>query len=134
MAEYECEPERLAVFVAERRRGTVVGFVEVSLRPSANGCDGRPVGYLEGWFVVPERRRQGIGRALVGAGEAWARAHGARWMASDAYLTNAVSRAAHARLGYAEWEELVHFRQRIGRARAATGRGTSRSRRGSHPS
>jgi len=44
-----------------------VGFVEVSLRPYAEGCDTRPVGYLEGGYVAPEWRGQGIGRALVEA-------------------------------------------------------------------
>lgn len=44
-----------------------MGFVEASLRPYAEGCDTRPVGYLEGGYVAPEWRGQGIGRALVEA-------------------------------------------------------------------
>jgi aminoglycoside 6'-N-acetyltransferase I len=52
-----------------------------------------------------------VGRALVAAAEAWARAQGCREMASDTHLDNAVSRHAHARLGYAEMEHLVHFRK-----------------------
>ena len=129
MAEYEAEPERLAVFVAEGPDAQLLGFLEVSLRPSANGCDGRPVGYLEGWFVIPSHRRSGVGRALVAAGEAWARGHGATWMASDAYRTNRASRAAHAHVGYEERVELVHFRKRLGSSGRPRGRGTSPRRR-----
>lgn len=39
-------------FVAEVV-GAVVGFVEVGLRPYAEGCTTSPVGYLEGWMWLP---------------------------------------------------------------------------------
>jgi aminoglycoside 6'-N-acetyltransferase I len=83
------------------------------MRPYADGCSTRPVGYLEGWYVDSDVRRQGVGRALVAAAEAWARTQGCREMASDTHLDNMVSRHAHARLGYAEIEHLVHFRKSL---------------------
>ncbi len=64
-----------AVLVAEAL-GTspvLVGFAELSRRLYAEGCDTSPVAFLEGWYVAPDRRRQGIGRALVAAAEAWGR-------------------------------------------------------------
>ncbi|WP_245606073.1 GNAT family N-acetyltransferase [Thermus amyloliquefaciens] len=85
---------RQAAFVAEVE-GRLVGFVEVSLRPYAEGCATRPVGYLEGWYVAPEWRWQGIGRALVEAAEAWARARGCQEMASDAELGNLLGQEVH---------------------------------------
>jgi aminoglycoside 6'-N-acetyltransferase I len=100
-------------FVSARDAGGLQGFVEVGLRPYADGCGTRPVGYLEGWYVDPDVRRQRVGRALVAAAEAWARAQGCREMASDTHLDNTVSRHAHARLGYAEAEHLVHFRKSL---------------------
>jgi len=97
------------VFFAERPEGGLCGFLEVAIRSRADGCDPGPVGYLEGWYVDPDVRRQGVGRALVVAGEAWARSRGCQQMASDAELWNTVSHAAHGALGYHETARLVHF-------------------------
>jgi aminoglycoside 6'-N-acetyltransferase I len=113
MAEILANPQTQAVFVAEGESGRLVGFVEVATRDWAEGCITRPVGYLEGWYVTPEYRRQGVGRALVAAAEAWARARGHREMASDAVLANDVSHRAHARLGYQEVVRLVLYRKTI---------------------
>jgi aminoglycoside 6'-N-acetyltransferase I len=33
-------------FVAQTDDGTPVGFVEITIRPFANGCDSRPVPFL----------------------------------------------------------------------------------------
>lgn len=68
----------LAVFVAENEQGMPVGFAEVSIRTCAEGCVTDRVGYLEGWYVAPEVRLRGIGRALVDAAEDWARSQGCR--------------------------------------------------------
>jgi aminoglycoside 6'-N-acetyltransferase I len=94
-------------------RGELIGFVEVSLRDWAEGCDTRPVGYLEAWYVVPEHRRAGLGRQLIDAAEAWALSRGCTEMGSDADLDNRVSHAAHRALGYAEVTRLVLFCKRI---------------------
>ncbi len=90
------------VFFAERPGGGLRGFVEVALRSRADGCDSTPVGYIEGWYVDEDMRRQGIGRALVAAAERWARSKGCRQTASDAELWNTVSHRAHGALGYQE--------------------------------
>ena len=44
--------------VAEDATARTLGFAEVSLRPFAEGCRSSRVGYLEGWYVVPEARSQ----------------------------------------------------------------------------
>ena len=102
-----------AVLVAETAGATpaLVGFAEVSRRAYAEGCETSPVGFLEGWYVVPERRRQGIGRALVAAAEAWARGLGCREFASDAVAENTVSAAAHRALGFEEVAVIRCFRK-----------------------
>src|SRR4051794_39078389 len=76
------------VFFAERPDGGLCGFLEVAIRSRADSCEPGPVGYLEGWYVDADVRRQGVGQALVAAGETWARARGCHEMASDAELWN----------------------------------------------
>src|SRR5437867_4137081 len=68
--------EPLAVLVAEKGTDRLVGFAELSTRASAPGCDTDHIAYLEGWYVAPEARRQGIGHALIAAAEAWGRSLG----------------------------------------------------------
>lgn len=102
------------VLVAEHLEQGVICFVEASLRPWADKRRTAPVGYLEGWYVAPRHRRQGIGGALVQTAEAWARGGGCREVASDAHVGNLTSRRAHTALGYEEVERLVHFRRPLG--------------------
>jgi hypothetical protein len=44
-------------FVAEHSDGGAAGFAEVAIRKYANGCDSRPVAFLEGIWVRPQLRR-----------------------------------------------------------------------------
>jgi aminoglycoside 6'-N-acetyltransferase I len=104
-------PEAVLVAVESGLRGRLLGFAELCRRPYAEGCDSSPVGFLEGWFVVAERRREGIGRALVRAAEAWARALGCREFASDALADNSVSARAHQALGFDEVAVIRCFRK-----------------------
>jgi predicted N-acetyltransferase YhbS len=101
------------VFVAERPGGGLCGFVEASIRPLAEGCSTRPVGYVEGWFVDPDVRWQGVGRRLVTTVEGWAATNGCEEMASDADADNAVSHEAHRAVGFEESGRLIHFRKRL---------------------
>lgn len=104
----------LVVFVAETA-GNIVGFVEVGLRSHADGCDSRrPVGFLEGWYVEPEARRGGVGRALVRAAEEWARSTGCTEIASDTWSDRELSQRAHEALGYEVVDRCVHYRKVLG--------------------
>jgi aminoglycoside 6'-N-acetyltransferase I len=105
-----CQP----VFVAERPDGSLGGFLEAAVHIDTYGCDTKPVGYIEGWYVDLDLRRQGVGGLLVAAAEAWAAAQGFREMASDCEIDNLVSLQAHRALGYEDVERLIHFRKRIG--------------------
>ena len=99
------------VAVADLGDDRLAGFLEASIRPFVDDCASDNVGYLEGWFVDPVYRRQGIGRKLVAFAETWARSHGCTEMASDAEIDNAASIAAHDELGYEETSRLIHFRK-----------------------
>lgn len=102
-----------ATLVAERSGGGLCAFIELSIRPFASGCDTAPIGYIEGWWVDADVRRSGVGRALVSAGEAWARELGCTEMASDTEVENTLSQTAHTALGYREAERVVVFVKRI---------------------
>ena len=99
------------VFLVERDDGSVAGFVEVGSRSYADGCESSPVGYIEAWWVDPDVRRTGYGRALLAAAEDWARDQGYTEMGSDALLDNLTSHAAHHRAGYEEVGRVVQFRK-----------------------
>jgi aminoglycoside 6'-N-acetyltransferase I len=103
----------LAIFVAEEARA-LVGFVEVGLRSHADGCDPtRPVGFVEGWYVAESHRGRGVGRALLQAAEDWSREHGCRELASDTWIDNEGSQAAHVALGFEVVDRCVHFKKRL---------------------
>jgi aminoglycoside 6'-N-acetyltransferase I len=50
--------------------GRWLGLAELSIRPCAEGCSTSDVAHLEGWYVRPEARGRGAGRALIDAAEA----------------------------------------------------------------
>ena len=101
-----------AILVAEGAE--LEGFAEVNVRSYADGCDpAHAVGYLEGWFVVEEKRGRGIGAALLRAAEDWARAQGCVEMASDTWITNEGSQRAHEALGYEEVDRVVVYRKTL---------------------
>jgi aminoglycoside 6'-N-acetyltransferase I len=103
----------LEVLLAVDEAGTPLGFVELSIRAYAEDCVTDRVAYLEGWYVVPGARRQGIGAALVTAAEAWGRAQGCTEFASDALLDNAVSATAHAAVGFQETVQIRCFKKQL---------------------
>jgi aminoglycoside 6'-N-acetyltransferase I len=113
MAELAANLDTQPVFVAERPFSGLGGFVEAGLRSYAAGCDTTPVPYIEGWYVDPDLRQQGVGRRLIDAVEEWARAQGYHEIASDAELDNTLSHQAHAALGFEEVERVVLFRKQL---------------------
>jgi aminoglycoside 6'-N-acetyltransferase I len=97
------------VFVLERPDGRLGGFLEAGTRTYAEGCVTAPVGYIEGWFVDEDLRRQGYGHQLAKAAEDWARSQGLQEMGSDTWLDNEGSIRAHLAMDYNEVERLIHF-------------------------
>ena len=103
----------LAVLMAVDDADQPIGFVELFIRPYADGCDTDRVAYLEGWYVEPDARRHGVGRALIAASEAWGRAQGCTEFGSDALIDNQISAAAHAALGFVETAQIRCFKKNL---------------------
>ena len=110
------QPQGAVAFLAIDADGHARGFAEATLRRDyVNGTESSPVGFLEGWYVLPEARGSGAGRALVAAVEEWTREQGCSELASDALLDNEPSHSAHHACGFEETERVVYFRKRLSR-------------------
>ncbi len=101
-------------FIAETPAGAVAGFAELAIRKYANGCDSRPVAFLEGIWVSEEFRRRGIGAQLVSHIGGFLAARGFHELGSDTPLDNAVSQSAHLGWGFSETERVIYFRKLLG--------------------
>ncbi|HEY3077575.1 MAG TPA: aminoglycoside 6'-N-acetyltransferase, partial [Burkholderiales bacterium] len=116
MAEHVAIPQRFADFVAYSDWGKPIGLAEAAMRTDyVNGATSTPVAFLEGIYVLPEARRQGVAASLVDAVCRWARECGCCELASDALLENPLSHAVHRALGFEETERVVFFRKPLAR-------------------
>ena len=103
----------LEVLIACSASGAVLGFVELSIRPYAEGCTTDRVAFVEGWYVDPDYRGRGVGAALMRGAEEWGRASQCTELGSDTQIWNEPSIAAHKALGFEEVERLVAFRKAL---------------------
>lgn len=104
----------LVIFVAEAVGGQLIGFLEAGLRSHADGCDPRrPVGFVEGWFVLERDREKGIGALLLGAAEDWARSQACVEMASDTWIDHTLSQRVHEALKFEVVDRCVHYRKTL---------------------
>lgn len=92
--------EPLEVLLAFDCDGNAVGFIELSIRPYAEGCETDRVAFIEGWYVEAAFRGEGVGAALVAAAESWARSQGCVELGSNAEADNVASAEAHLALGF----------------------------------
>lgn len=106
------DKDKLLIVVAESEQSELAGFLEAGIRQDyVEGCDTARVGYIEGWFVEADFRRQRVGRQLVEFAENWAREQGCEEMASDCDLGNDISLNAHLGVGYTEVGRSIHFKK-----------------------
>jgi aminoglycoside 6'-N-acetyltransferase I len=90
-----------------------VGFLELSVRDFADGCDSAPVPHVEGWYIEPPARGLALGADLMHAAETWSVERGFSELASDTEVENVASQNAHAACGFEETERLVKFRKSL---------------------
>ncbi|MGZ3503552.1 MAG: GNAT family N-acetyltransferase [Vulcanimicrobiaceae bacterium] len=102
-------PDADAASLARETRG----FVEVALRQFSDGCDSMPIPHIEGWYVEPSARGNGVGRRLMSAAEIWASSLGFKEIASDTEIHNEASLRAHQACGFEEVDRLIKFRKAL---------------------
>lgn len=102
-----------AAFIAESEDNSPLGFIELNLRPYAEGCESSPVPHVEGWYVVPTARQSGAGTQLMHAAENWAIENGYNELTSDTTEQYPLSLRAHASNGFEEVERLIAFRKKL---------------------
>ena len=101
------------VLIAFAPKDEAIGFVELAIRPHAEGCVTGRVLILEGWYVEPAWRKHGAGAKLIQAAEAWGREQGCMEFASASPNDNLASHKAHRALGFTEVERIVNFRKAL---------------------
>jgi aminoglycoside 6'-N-acetyltransferase I len=108
-------PERYLVLLFVDELDNARGFAEASIRTDyVNGTSSSPVAFLEGLYVRPDSRGQGLARQLVAGVQQWAEEMGCSELASDALLDNQASHAMHEALGFTETERVVYFLKPLG--------------------
>ena len=114
LGSFVADLSRFVAFLAMSPDDGGIGFAEVSLRSDyVNGCETSPVTFLEGIYVRPEFRRQGVAGQLSEAAERWALLKGCTELASDALIDNTVSHQMHRNLGFEETERVVFFKKNL---------------------
>lgn len=104
-------PSTEQVFVWEAESGALGGFACVSVRLFVDGAHHSPCPHIEGWYVEPDLRGQGVGKQLVVAIEAWCVSEGFRELTSDTWTWNTDSIEAHKALGFELTDEVQFFRK-----------------------
>jgi aminoglycoside 6'-N-acetyltransferase I len=90
--------------------GRAAAFISLSLRHDyVEGTDSCPVGYIEGIYVMPDFRWNGIAKELVAFAKDWAVEHGCHELASDCELDNEASWLFHTKIGFKEANRVICF-------------------------
>ena len=106
--------EPLEVFFAVDCKSDLIGFIELSIRPYADGCTSDRVAYIEGWYTAPKMRGLGVGAALVRKAEQWAVSNKCLELASDTEIANTTAAKAHKGVGFSETGRIVCFKKVLG--------------------
>ena len=107
------ESKTETAFIA-KNHGIYLGFIQLALRYEfVEGTSTSPVLYMEGIYVDPSHRKEGIAKKLIEVAERWGKAKECTEMASDTEITNQLSIHFHHSVGFEEVNRLVTFKKRI---------------------
>ena len=87
-----------------------IAWISLSLRHDyVEGCQNSPTAYLEGIFIIPDYRSQGIGDKLLSFAITLAENRGISQLASDVEFDNQLSQNFHVKYGFREVGRRVHY-------------------------
>ncbi len=102
------------ILISRADDGIATGFANLSIRRDyVEGSNSSPVGYIEGIYVKPEFRKQGIAKEFISLAEDWSRKHGCTELASDTEIENIESQKFHRHIGFDGEQTIVHFIKKI---------------------
>ena len=106
---------RSAIVWLAEEDGQPIGYALCRLHhEDVKGTESKPVGYLEAVYVLPEHRRQGIGRRLVQVCETWTKdKKDCTELASDCRVTAPEALAFLTKLGFIEVDRIVCVNKRL---------------------
>jgi len=93
----EGRPRGASVLIAEDERGLRMGFIHLC---EEQDYFGGACGHVGDVVVTPAARGRGVGRALLAAGERWARERGYRMLTLNVFVGNARARALYEAIGF----------------------------------
>ncbi|MFR5892777.1 MAG: aminoglycoside 6'-N-acetyltransferase [Bacilli bacterium] len=103
----------IAIFVCYLKN-EIIAFAQCQLRYDyVEGTNSSPVGYLEGIYVEPMYRKQGIAKKLLEECEKWSLKKGCTEFASDCELNNSISFNFHLSVGFEEANRIICFRKKL---------------------
>ena len=98
-----------AVFVSEESDG-LAGFCSVRVERTPGATIEAPRVAIDDLAVRSDRRRRGVGRALVDAASAWAKSRGAERLEVRVAVRNPEGQAFWRALGYEGFVDILHRR------------------------
>ncbi len=96
----QAPPRTSTIFIAEEGDGTPLGFIH--LETATDYFTHEAHGHISDLVVAEAGEGRGIARALIEAGDAWARGRGYRLLTLNVFTENQHARAVYRRLGYGE--------------------------------
>lgn len=103
------ESDKECYFLA-KNHDQYIAFIYLNLRSDyVEGANTSPVGYIEGIYVQPDFRKQGVAKKLIARAEEWCREKGASFLASDTEIDNSGSIAFHQQMGFEVTNRIVTF-------------------------
>lgn len=110
---YSKSPDKQSYVAVLEEESTPIGFIEVSLRNIVDGCESSPVGYVEGFYILPDYRGLGVARKLFTQAEKWFVEQGCTEVGTDAELENSEAQRFHEHLGFQETYRIVEYKKKL---------------------